>query len=63
MGESSSFYTSRSSSGMLEGVILHVNATSHPTADWVVQHMRETFPDEASVRYLSVLIIRPAVEI
>ena len=32
--------------------ILHINVTAHPTAAWVVQQLRETFPGDASVRYL-----------
>lgn len=32
--------------------ILHFNVTAHPTADWVVQQLRETFPDFARHRYV-----------
>jgi hypothetical protein len=31
--------------------ILHFNVTQHPSADWVVQQLRETFPEAASYRY------------
>jgi hypothetical protein len=31
--------------------ILHFNVTRHPTADWVVQQLREAFPDAAPYRY------------
>ena len=31
--------------------ILHFNVTPHPSADWVVQQLRETFPEAASYRY------------
>ena len=29
--------------------ILHFNVTRHPSADWVVQQLRETFPEAASL--------------
>ena len=29
--------------------ILHFNVTRHPSADWVVQQLREAFPDAGSV--------------
>ena len=32
--------------------ILHFNATFHPTAAWVMQQLREAFPDDAAPRYL-----------
>ena len=32
--------------------ILHFNVTSHPTADWVVQQLRETFPEAGPYRYV-----------
>jgi len=32
--------------------ILHLNVTSHPTAAWVRQQLREAFPFEAAPRYL-----------
>ena len=32
--------------------ILHCNVTRHPTADWVVQQLREAFPDAAPYRYV-----------
>lgn len=31
--------------------ILHFNITRHPTADWVVQQLREAFPEAAPYRY------------
>jgi putative transposase len=31
--------------------ILHFNVTRHPTADWVVQQLREAFPDAGPYRY------------
>jgi len=32
--------------------ILHFNVTPHPTAEWVVQQLREAFPEAASYRYV-----------
>ena len=32
--------------------ILHCNVTRHPTAEWVVQQLRETFPDNCPYRYV-----------
>ena len=32
--------------------ILHFNVTRHPTAEWVVQQLREAFPEAASYRYV-----------
>jgi putative transposase len=32
--------------------ILHCNVTRHPTADWVIQPLRETFPEAAPYRYV-----------
>ena len=32
--------------------ILHFNATEHPTSQWVVQQLREAFPDESAPQYL-----------
>lgn len=32
--------------------ILHFNITSHPTADWVVQQLRATFPEAGAYRYV-----------
>jgi transposase InsO family protein len=32
--------------------ILHFNATSHPTADWVLQQLRETFSEAGPHRYV-----------
>jgi transposase InsO family protein len=32
--------------------ILHFNITESPTARWVIQQLRETFPDEPAHRYL-----------
>ena len=31
--------------------ILHFNVTRHPTAEWVVQQLREAFPEAAPYRY------------
>jgi hypothetical protein len=31
--------------------ILHFNVTRHPSADWVVQQLREAFPEAAPYRY------------
>src|SRR6202000_1274464 len=31
--------------------ILHCNITRHPTADWVLQQLREAFPEIPSYRY------------
>ncbi len=32
--------------------VLHVNVTAHPTSAWVIQQLREAFPDETSIRFL-----------
>ena len=32
--------------------ILHVNVTSHPTSDWVVQQLREAFSEAGAYRYV-----------
>jgi putative transposase len=32
--------------------ILHLNVTRHPTADWVVQQLREAFPEASPYRYV-----------
>jgi len=32
--------------------IIHVNVTFHPTSQWVVQQLRESFPDEMAPTYL-----------
>ena len=32
--------------------ILHCNVTRHPTAEWVVQQLRETFPNAGPYRYV-----------
>ena len=32
--------------------ILHFNVTRHPSAEWVVQQLREAFPEAASYRYV-----------
>ena len=32
--------------------ILHFNVTSHPTAQWVVQQLREAFPGDSPYRYV-----------
>ena len=32
--------------------ILHFNVTRHPSADWVVQQLRATFPEAGSYRYV-----------
>lgn len=31
---------------------LHFNVTEHPTAPWVMQQLREAFPDETSTKLL-----------
>ena len=33
--------------------ILHFNITSHPTSDWVVQQLREVFPEAGPYRYVA----------
>jgi transposase InsO family protein len=32
--------------------ILHFNVTAHPTGDWVIQQLREAFPDARGYRYV-----------
>jgi transposase InsO family protein len=32
--------------------IVHINTTCHPTAEWVVQQLRETFPETGQYRYV-----------
>jgi transposase InsO family protein len=32
--------------------ILHFGVTEHPTASWVIQQLREAFPDESAPRFL-----------
>src|SRR5215470_17558286 len=32
--------------------ILHFNVTRHPSADWVVQQLREAFPDAGPYHYV-----------
>ena len=32
--------------------VLHFNVTAHPTADWVLQQLREVFPDAGPYRYV-----------
>ncbi len=32
--------------------IIHFNVTTHPTAQWVIQQLREAFPDDSAPRYL-----------
>jgi hypothetical protein len=32
--------------------ILHFNVTRHPTAEWVVQQLREAFPEAGRYRYV-----------
>jgi len=32
--------------------ILHCNVTQHPTAEWIVQQLRETFPETCRYRYV-----------
>src|SRR5262249_41389492 len=34
--------------------ILHFNATEHPTSAWIVQQIRQAFPEDAAPRYLIV---------
>jgi putative transposase len=32
--------------------ILHFNATEHPTSEWIMQQLREAFPEDSAPRYL-----------
>ena len=32
--------------------IIHFNVTANPTAQWVIQQLREAFPDDSAPRYL-----------
>ena len=32
--------------------VLHCNVTRHPTAEWVVQQLREAFPEAGAYRYV-----------
>ncbi len=32
--------------------VLHVNVTTHPTASWTIQQLREAFPGDGSLRFL-----------
>jgi putative transposase len=32
--------------------VLHFNVTPHPTSDWIVQQLREAFPDAGAYRYI-----------
>jgi putative transposase len=32
--------------------ILHVDVTAHPTASWVMQQLRETFPGDTAIKYM-----------
>lgn len=32
--------------------ILHCNVTRHPTSDWIIQQLREAFPDGSAPRFL-----------
>jgi putative transposase len=32
--------------------IIHFNVTTNPTAQWVIQQLREAFPDDSAPRYL-----------
>lgn len=32
--------------------ILHFNATEHPTSQWIVQQLREAFPEDRAAKYL-----------
>src|ERR1700693_4413266 len=32
--------------------ILHCNVTQHPTAEWIVQQLREAFPESCRYRYV-----------
>jgi transposase InsO family protein len=32
--------------------IIHVNVTTHPTSSWVVQQIRNSFPDDSAPKYL-----------
>ena len=32
--------------------VLHFNTTEHPTSPWIVQQLREVFPEDTALRYL-----------
>jgi hypothetical protein len=32
--------------------IIHFNVTANPTAQWVIQQLRESFPGDSTARYL-----------
>ncbi len=32
--------------------VVHLNATYHPTSAWVIQQLREAFPDDTAPRYV-----------
>ena len=32
--------------------IIHLNVAAHPTSQWVIQQLRESFPDDTSPNYL-----------
>jgi transposase InsO family protein len=32
--------------------VLHFNATEHPTSQWIVQQLREAFPEDSAPKYL-----------
>jgi hypothetical protein len=34
--------------------ILHFNVTAHPTGDWVLQQLRETFPEAGPYRHVTL---------
>jgi putative transposase len=42
--------------------ILHINATEHPTAPWIVQQVREAFPEDRAPRYLVLIVTASLAE-
>ena len=45
-------------------IVLHFDATFHPSAEWVIQQLRETFPFDSAPKYLILdndTIFSPAV--
>jgi hypothetical protein len=41
--------------------ILHFNVTEHPTGSWIVQQLREAFPESGPYRYAESKIVDPGV--